>query len=85
MKFDDLHTERLNFTLSEHLKNSIKIAAHAQLMSVSDYIRGLIYKDLMKNSELSDKGVFYTVKHKLNDVTYIDKDGTFKSSSDIEG
>lgn len=66
----NIHTEKLNFALSPALKKSIQIAAHANLMSVSEYIRQLILDDLMKNSELTGEPdnvvVDYVVKHKLS-------------------
>jgi hypothetical protein len=70
MKEKDVHTSRLNFMLSPKLKKSVSIAAHANMMSVSDYIRGLIYKDLIENSELVPMDIYdskavYVVKHEL--------------------
>jgi len=55
MKKETVHTERVNFLVSPQLKKNIEIAAHAQLGSVSDYIRGLIYNDLINNSVVVDQ------------------------------
>lgn len=55
------HTERLNFMVSPKLKRSIKIAAHANQCGISDYIRWLIYNDLMANSELTINDVNKTI------------------------
>lgn len=69
------HTDRLNFALPPHLKKSIEIAAHARLMSVSEYIRGLVIEDLLNNTELvanDDHSIdnysvdaYYIAKHKI--------------------
>jgi hypothetical protein len=48
----NIHTSRINFALSPILKQSIDVASHANLMSISEYIRSLVIDDLIKNSEL---------------------------------
>lgn len=64
----NIHTERFNFALSPSLKESVSVAAHSNLMSTAEYIRQLIIDDLMKNSEITEEGIFYTVKNKIFDV-----------------
>jgi hypothetical protein len=65
----NINTDRCNFALSPYLKRSIEIAAHANLITVSEYIRGLVLNDLMANSELSgepdDTKSHYVVRHEL--------------------
>lgn len=72
MKKKTVHTDRINFAVSPKLKKNIEVAAHANLQSVSSYLRGLVYEDMSKHYKFDDDmsnypeaDAFYVVKHKL--------------------
>jgi len=61
----NIHTDRIHITVSPVLKKSIQTASHAKELSISEYVRSLIYEDLLKNMDEKDGKFIYAAEHEI--------------------